>query len=71
MNGFKKCEMTNCLYENLTKGPYCTNCNANIRTWSKRPVAQLLERKRKLSLYSGRMSEVGPVEQPVKRRRKK
>jgi hypothetical protein len=54
----KKCEMKECEYENLTGGPFCHNCNANIRTWARRPVGDLLKRQKKLRYYSTRMSFV-------------
>lgn len=64
-----KCEMKNCPYDNLTKGPFCTNCNANIATWSRKPLSKFLKRKKNLAYYADRMTHVNHA--PKTRRAKK
>jgi hypothetical protein len=55
----KSCEMPACEYENTTTGPFCINCRGSIGRWSNRPTEDVMERRRRLKLYSNRMSEVG------------
>lgn len=46
---------------------FCNNCRASIGRWTKRPLADRLERRRKLHLYDNRMSEVTPKKKEAKK----
>lgn len=65
----KQCEMPGCVYDNLTKGPFCRNCCAHLSRWSKRETADVVRYRGRINLASHQLDRV-PA-RPVKASRKR
>jgi hypothetical protein len=52
---FRKCIIKTCDNDATPRTVFCQNCGAGINSWSHRRVAERLERRRKLGIYTGRM----------------
>lgn len=65
-----KCEMPGpCPYPNETKGPYCSNCEANMAAWELRPTSDVTKRTQRLKLYAARMAAKGPSRKKGEKRK--
>lgn len=53
------CSTPGCIRDARPKGEECTPCRASMLGWFKRRPAEVLEYRRKLTMYSARMDEVG------------
>lgn len=54
----EKCMTDSCEEKSTPRTPYCKNCGANLNHWSHRRPAEVMERRRRLTLYGDRMIEV-------------
>lgn len=60
----RKCATDACTAERGRKSEYCVNCRKGLRYWEVRTPAAVLERRRRLEVWDGRLDIVQAARKP-------